>query len=252
MPVDNSGWITLHPGEFYLLWRTLELGDLPSVLGVPRVGAAESYRAELIALADESLAGRGLGTVRAPDRDVVHLLRTLAEPDLSVDLSVSGADLAFRSYGAIGERGAVTVGTSGEDVLLGPVRPAELIPTMFEALPDAEAGPGAPANVGYADYRRACRAGDHDGASGFLDVLREAGVRSSQAAMFLRAIEGRRAGGYVGATSRTRGRTPGTVNWVDTEQGRYALRKLGDWVSVTPADTARLRGMAEEMVGDLT
>lgn len=249
---ENSGWITLHPGEFYLLWRTLQLGDPPSVLGVPRVGATESYRAELISLADDALAERGLGTVRSPDRDVEDLLRTLAEPDVSVDLSASGADASFRSYGAVGERGAATAGTSGEDVLVGPVRPGELIPTMFAALPDVDAGPGAPANVGFADYRRACRAGEHEGASGFLDALRDAGVRSSEAATVLRAVEGRRAGGYVGATSRTHGRTPGTVNWVDTEQGRYALRKLGDWVTVTPADVTRLRGMAEEMVDDLT
>ncbi|MBB3662467.1 MULTISPECIES: ESX secretion-associated protein EspG [Prauserella salsuginis group] len=249
---EASGWITLHPGEFYLLWRTLELGDMPTVLGVPRAGATESYRAELIALADESLADRGLGTVRSPDRDLADLLRTLAAPDVSVDLNASGADTSFRSYGVIRERGAVAARTSGQEVLVGPVRPAELIPTMFGALPEVEAGSGAPANVGYADYRRACRAGDHEGASGFLDALAEAGVRSSQASMFLRAIEGRRAGGYVGATSRTRGRTPGTVNWVDTEHGRYALRKLGDWVTVTPADAARLRGMAEEMVDDLT
>ncbi|GAA1252332.1 ESX secretion-associated protein EspG [Prauserella halophila] len=249
---ESSGWITLHPGEFYLLWRTLELGDPPVVLDVPRAGATESHRAELVGLAGESLAGRGLGTMTAPDRDLVDLLRTLANPDVSVDLSASGADVSFRSYGAIGERGAVTVGTSGEDVLVGPVRPDQLIPTMLEALPDVEAAPGAPANVGFAEYRRACRAGEAEGASGFLDALREAGVRSSQAAMFLRAVEGRRAGGYVGATSRTRGRTQGTVNWVDTEHGRYALRKLGDWVTVTPADVARLRGMAEEMVDDLT
>ncbi|KMS88399.1 ESX secretion-associated protein EspG [Prauserella rugosa] len=248
---ESSGWITLHPGEFYLLWRQLGLGDPPAVLDVPAVGRTAEYRERLVAMADESLAGRGLGTVSNPDPDLAELLHTLAAPDIGVDLTAVGPDVAFRAYGAITGHGVVTAGTSGAEVLLGPVLRGELIPRMFEALPSLEAGPGAPANVGYADYRRACRAGERDGASGFLDSLRAAGVRSSEAATFLRAVEGRRSGGYVGATSAVRGRTPSTVNWVDTEQGRYVLRRVGDWVAVTPADMARLRSMTEEMVTDL-
>ncbi|OLT39103.1 hypothetical protein BJF85_07835 [Saccharomonospora sp. CUA-673] len=249
---ENTGWITLHPGEFYLLWRGLGLGETPAVLEVPPVGRTAEYRAELTALVDDSLSGRDLGTVGRPDADLEHLLRTLAEPEVSVDLVASGADVTFRSFGAIAERGAATVGTSGEEVLLGPVRRGELVDRMLEALADVDAGPGAPGNVGHADYLRACKAGTREGASGFLDVLREAGVRSSEAATFLRAVEGRRSGGYVGASSVARGRTPSTVNWVDTDQGRYVLRMVGDWVTVTPADRARLRAMAQEMVDDLT
>ncbi|MFC4005000.1 ESX secretion-associated protein EspG [Prauserella oleivorans] len=248
---ESTGWVTLHPGELYLLWTELGLGELPDVLEIPHVGRTAAARAELIAIADEALAGRGLGTVARPAPDLEELLRALAAPELTVDMRAVGQDRSFRAVGAIGRFGVVTIGVAEGDVRLGPVERAELVGTILGALSPLPAGPGGPGNARFADYRRACRAAEHEGAGGFLDVLRGAGVRSSEAGTFLRAIEGRAAGGYLGATSTAHGRSPGTVNWVDTEQGRYVLRRHGDWVTVTPADLARLHSMAEEMVADL-
>jgi hypothetical protein len=42
------------------------------------------------------------------------------------------------------------------------------------------------------------------------------------------------------------------LGWVDTEDGRYALHRKGEWVMATPVDAPRLRAMGEELLADLT
>jgi hypothetical protein len=248
----ESGWITLDPAEFYLLWTELQLGEPPVVLGIAPIGRTASARGSLIEAADRALTGRDLGRVSQPPPDLEDLLLALASPKLSLDLEITGAATSFRALGVDGPRGAVTAGTAGEEVQLGPVRAPALAATMLEAAGSMPAGTGSPGNVRIADFSRACRAGESAGADGFLGVLRHVGVRPPEANTVLRAVTGARAGGRFGASARGRGdswiRTPATVNWVDTDDGRYALRRNGDWVTVTPVDPPRLLSMTEEMV----
>lgn len=252
----DSGWITLHPGEFYLLWTELDLGELPAVLGIAAAGRTAASRAELVAMASGSLADRDLGTVSQPARDLEAMLYALALPERSLDLDITGASASFRAVGADGPRGTVTAGASDTEVRLGPVSPSALVATMLDAAPPQPAGTGSPGNVRVADYLRACRVGEHGGADGFLRVLREAGARPSEANTFLRAVTGAVGGGRFGASASRRDgswiRTPAPVNWVDTDTGRYALRRRGDWVTVTPVDAQRLLTMTEEMVAGVS
>ncbi|PXY34984.1 ESX secretion-associated protein EspG [Prauserella sp. PE36] len=248
---ESTGWISLHPGELYLVWTELGLGELPAVLAIPHVGRTAAARAELVAIADRALAERGLGTVARPAPDLADLLRALAAPELSLDLELTGDGPVFRGVGAAGAYGDVTAGVADAEVRLGPVRRTALVETMLTAVSPLQAGTGSPGNIRFADYRRACRVAEHEGSAGFLDVLRDAGVRPVEANTLLRAVTGRSGSGRFGASTRARGRAPSTVNWVDTEQGRYALRRRGDWVTVTPVDPARLLTMAQEMASDL-
>ncbi|MEU6641271.1 ESX secretion-associated protein EspG [Saccharomonospora sp. NPDC046836] len=249
---DASGWISLHPGELYLIWTELGLGALPTVLDIPHVGRTAAARAELVELADRALGDRDLGTVARPAADLAAMLHALASPQLLLDLQVTGPGVSFRAVGAAGPHGAVTAGVADGDVRIGPVHTQALVATMLDATSPLPAGVGSPGNVRLADYRRACRAGEYEGAAGFVETLRGAGVRPAEANTFARAVSGRVGGGQLGAGSRERGRASSTVNWVDTEDGRYTLRQHGDWVTVTPVDPGRLRSMAEEMLGDLT
>jgi hypothetical protein len=43
-----------------------------------------------------------------------------------------------------------------------------------------------------------------------------------------------------------------TVSWMDTPAGRYAVRRSGEWITVTPVTPARLVVMAEETVTPLS
>ncbi|GAB3494001.1 ESX secretion-associated protein EspG [Amycolatopsis cihanbeyliensis] len=251
----DSGWIQLYPGEFFLLWSELGLGDPPPTLGIRQIGRTAAARARLIEGASGTLAERDLGTVTEPARDLAGLLRQLGESELRVDLEVERADFAFRAVAASGRRGAVTAGFAGAELRIGPVRPANLVPTMLEVLTPLDAGVGSPANVRVGDYTRACAEGERGGTDGFIGVLRDAGVRPPEVNTLVRAVARRAGGGQLGGSVRTGAgrwvRAPSPVGWVDTEEGRFALRRNGDWVTVTPVDLPRLHAMAEELVADL-
>lgn len=251
----ESGWIRLHPAEFFLIWSALDLGEVPAGLGIPHIGRTPAGRARLVESASHSLAERDLGTVAEPARDLATMLRALARPELALDLHVEGDGFAFHSVSADGPLGAVSAGVAEEELRIGSVRRPIMVMTMFDALAPAPAGKGNPANVRVEDYLAACAAGERDGVEGFKDVLQAARVRPAEIHALARALTQRTGGGQFGASVLSRSgrwtRTPTTVNWVDTPDGRYALQRNHDWVTVTPVDPARLRGMAEELVADL-
>ncbi|MQA08361.1 MAG: ESX secretion-associated protein EspG [Pseudonocardiaceae bacterium] len=251
---ENSGWIQLHSAEFFLLWSVAGFGEVPVALGIGHVGRTPGRRAELIAQADESLAARELGTVAVPARDLAGYLRALAEPELAVDLHAEGRGPELRAMSSVGAEGSAAAAVVGSEVRVGPVSPDGTVPALLEALPAVPPGPGRGANVRWVDYRRACTEGQRDGTPGFVEALRDAGLRAPEANTVMRAISGRVGGGQLGAGTRTpRGwaRASDTVNWVDTEEGRYAVRRGGEWVMVTPVDVPQLVAMADEMVADL-
>jgi hypothetical protein len=251
----DSGWIQLSSVEFVLLWSALGLGEPPLVLGIRPVGRTRARRAELVEQASPYLAARDLGTVAEPARDLAIVLRTLGSDGVSVDLRVHGEGAPLYGYAVANGRGAAAVARVGDEVRIGSVSPAGLAGALLGSLPPLPAGSERPANVALPDYLAACAEGERDGVSGFLRVLHGAGVRGSDAATVSSVLTTRRGGGQLGATGRDRRgavlRAPGTVNWVDTPDGRYALRRNGGWVTVTPVDLARLTAMAEEMLAEV-
>ncbi|MDV6012400.1 ESX secretion-associated protein EspG [Haloechinothrix sp. LS1_15] len=251
----DTGWIQLHHGEFFLLWSALELGELPAVLGVPHIGRTPPARARFAEAAGAALAERDLGTVERPAPDLRRYLEALAGGNRACELHIDTADAALRAVGVPG-RECVIVASAGTEIRLGPVRETRMAATMLDVVPPAGAGPGAPANVAVDVFTRACRVGEREGVEGFKEALRDGGVRGAEVGVIARAIGGRAAGGRLEARSRDGGARwrwlPETLNWVDTADGRFALRKQGEWLTVTPADHARLLGMAEDMLGSLT
>lgn len=248
----DSGWISLHPGEFHLLWNGLGFGEVPTALDIPAAGRTSAARAALRDAADRSLAERGLGTLTLPAADVVELLEVLAHPAVRLDLEILSEGGAFRAIGASGPRGHATAGLAdGEfEVRMGRQSGSGLVAAMFGAVESSPAGTGTPGNVPVADYLRACRTGEHGGADGFLQAIREAGARPPEANTFLRATGTAHSVGRFGVSTKGGGgswRRVGTVNWVDTREGRYALRRRDGWVTVTPVDGPRLLSMAEEL-----
>ncbi|MET0135300.1 MAG: ESX secretion-associated protein EspG [Kibdelosporangium sp.] len=238
----NSGWIQLSAAEFVLLWSALDLGPVPLALGIPNIGRTPRTRAALVDQASGTLAGRDLGTVRAPARDLAVVLRLLADHQVLMDLTVDGQESSLAAIAGSGPRGSAVAARVSDEVRIGPVeRPAS---ALLDAVVPLQPGPGAPVNLRAADFEAACASGARDGVSGFVALLGRAGVRQGDANVVARALTGRLGGGRFGVT---RGRDRSALAWVDTAEGRYALRSVDGWVSVTPVDPPRLAAMAGEM-----
>ncbi|MGB3442276.1 MAG: ESX secretion-associated protein EspG [Actinophytocola sp.] len=242
----GSGWIQLSVVELYLLWSAMGLGPVPEVLDVLHVGRTRDRRAELVEEASRALTARDLGTVETPARDLAAMLRSLGSPSASLDMRVYGTGSPLFAFAAVGGPGAAIAARVGDEVRLGAVRATALASSLLGSLTQLPAAAGRPVNVSAADYEAACAEGAEEGVSGFTRTLHAAGVRAEEVSTLTQALTSRTGGGQLGATGRTR--TYSLVNWLDTPEGRYALRRNGAWVTLTPADTTRLTAMAEEML----
>jgi len=244
-----SGWIQLSVVELYLLWSTMGLGPTPEVLDVLQVGRTRARRAELVEESSRALADRDLGTVETPARDLAGMLRSLGNPAASLDMRVYGTGDPLFAFAATGSSGAAVAARVGSEVRVGAVRSTALASSLMGSLTQLPAATARPANVSAADYEAACAEGATEGVSGFTRTLHAAGVRAEEVSTFTQALTTRTGGGQLGATGRAR--THSLVNWLDTPEGRYALRRNGAWITLTPADTTRLTAMAEEMLSDV-
>jgi hypothetical protein len=245
----GSGWIQLSAVEFYLLWSTMGLGETPEVLDVLHVGRTRARRAELVEETSVALADRDLGTVTAPARDLGGMLHALGTCVSSLDMRVYGTGAPLFAFAGASPAGAALAARVGDEVRLGTVRSTALAQSMLGSLTPLPAATGSPVNVNAADYEEACAEGEYDGASGFSRILQAAGVRHADVSMLAHALTTRIGGGQLGATGRVRAYS--VVSWLDTPDGRYALRRNGEWITITPADTLRLTSMAEEMLADV-
>jgi hypothetical protein len=244
----GSGWIQLSAVECSLLWSALDLGETPEVLDLLHVGRTPARRAELVAATSHALAARDLGSVTAPARDLAAMLRSLGSATVSLDMRVYGAGVPLFAFAGAGSAGAAVAARVGDEVRLGAVRATALVPALLGSLTPMPAATARPANVRVADYTAACAEAAADGVSAFVRVLHAAGVRPAEAGTLAQALTSRSGGGQLGVGA---GRSRGVVNWLDTDDGRYALRRNGEWITITPADTARLTSMTEELLADL-
>ena len=232
-------WLRLSDAEFFLLWDAAGLGEPPAVLNVRHLGRTRAERARLAEDASDDLLDRGLGTVRKPVDDLADALFALGHRELTLALAVEWSQGQYRAIAGRGPEGAGIAVAVNDTVALRTLRPATLVDAIIDEVPSTPAGPGVTANVAWADYLRACREGELDGTDGFLWVLRETGLRDAEARTIARAVVDRNAEGQLDIGQRT-GRATETITWVDTPDGRYLLRRRNDWLSVIPADLAKL------------
>jgi hypothetical protein len=245
-----SGWIQLSSTEFFLLWDAIGAGEPPAALEVGHLGRTRESRAAMTGEASHALAGRDIGTVQDPARDLAGILRTLATGQVTLDLRVLGEGSPLVGYAASNGRSAAAAARVDGEIRLGAVPPSALAGALLGSLAPLPAGTGRPVNVSAADYADACAEGERDGVPGFVRVLQSAGLRQADASVVATALTTRRGGGQLGASSGGR-RASSIVSWLDTGDGRYALRRHGAWLTVTPADLPRLTAMADEMVAEV-
>jgi EspG family len=232
-----------------ILWDDLRLGQLPFPLEVRSHGETVGVRAQIRAAVYADLVSRGLATGTRPDDGLVEKLRLLAEPQVSVDLvallDLSDTEPLMALAVARGRHGLVATQRKLTVSLRG-MRGELVVATLVDMLPRTPAGQDKSVTRPAAAFQKS-RNLVHAGG-----VLRTVtGPDSGRAARpVLRA-------GQLGVTrideSGRRQREPG-IGWFDTEEGRYATTITAgpdgaDWVTVWPADNARLAHRLSEAVG---
>jgi hypothetical protein len=238
-------WLRLSEGEFYLLWDAAGIGEPPAVLNLRHLGRTRAERARLADEASVDLRDRGLGTVGTPVAELADALLAIGHRELTLTLGVAWSDGQYRAIAGRGPEGAAIAVLANDTVAVRTLRPATLVDAIVDEVPPAPAGPGVTANVAWTDYLRACREGEHEGTDGFLWELREAGLRVPEARTIARAVVDRHGAGQLDISHRA-SRPIETINWVDTPDGRYLLRRRDQWLSVIPADLPKLSQLISE------
>lgn len=239
--------------EFDLLWADLGPGGPPPYpFDVPAHGATHAERDDLGVRVFAGLAEAGLTDGDDVDPALADLVVLLGAPSLSVDALVLG-EAPWRLLAAARDAAGVLAVLDERDLVLEPLRPADLVPAVARMLGDVAAGPGDQLRLPRATYSAAMDAYARSGYDAFERALGAAGITGRAVRPLATLVTAERyAAGQLAATGPA-GRTP-VLAWFDTAAGRYAVTPeavAGEpWVTVTPADGAWLADRLARMVDD--
>ncbi|HWD02957.1 MAG TPA: ESX secretion-associated protein EspG [Amycolatopsis sp.] len=225
--------IRLSASAFDVVWTDLGLGPVPVPLAVPSVGATVEEREAIRAEVYRGLGERGLFDGRlAPELE--HRLRVLGSATRYVTceaLADMTADTPFRAVAAARGRSAVVAVQPERTVGLREIGESELASSIVGLLPLLSAGLGHGVTLPASgwDHGSPARARQADE----LATIQERPVFA--------------AGQFTAYTRAARGPLTrlGGLTWFDTDAGAYtttltASRGDQPWVTVSPADSARL------------
>lgn len=242
--------------EFDILWSDLGGGNAPYPLEVSGHGATFGERDAIRAEVYEGLRAKGLFGDRLHE-GLEGLFGVLARPRVSVDVTgYSGGPL--RALAARTKRTAVLVAMIDGDVELTAIRPTALVGSVVGLLPDAELGGGPAMSVRFSDLQKVTSEDEAEVETGLFDeeterdaLVRE-GVSGENATWLVRMADNRTGGGQFGVSVHESGtgecRSPTLVTWFDTDTGRYLMVRKGDWLSIAPADHARIANRLGEVL----
>ena len=245
--------------EFDFIWEHLGVGEQPYPLAVASHGYTMDERAELRTQVRESLRAKGLhdGTRLSPRLE--EQLTLLAHNRFAVDAQLSVGEYVRVLAAADGTVGVLAAQTD-EEIRVAPVREGRLVPAVMTMLPDEKPGPGGPARLPKAAFDEAVDEFARGGYAALERALTTAGVTGRELRTVLTLVESARHGGGQVAANRVdnlgrRARTS-VVNWFDTSAGRYlAYTETGQdrvgWLTVAPADTARVEQRLAELTAAL-
>ncbi|GLY66743.1 ESX secretion-associated protein EspG [Amycolatopsis taiwanensis] len=238
--------------EFDILWGQLGFDRMPYPLDVPRTGRTMEERAELTTEVYRGLRERGLATGNRIDPDLEALLRLLASYHVAID-AVGHLGHPFRALVAADRTTGVLAVLTGGELWLTQIRRTALAMAIVGVLPEAAAGPGRSISV---PYQAIAEAADPpmDAYGDPVDeheVLTEAGLSPSDADLLVELADQRRAGGQFGVSAGPRERMSTLVTWFDTDRGRYLMVNEDSWVSIGPADNARIEQRVASVLSEV-
>ncbi|HVW40745.1 MAG TPA: ESX secretion-associated protein EspG [Amycolatopsis sp.] len=239
--------IEISASAFDIVWDDLGGAPVPPPLDVPSVGATERERAEIRSAVYGNLAGRGLFDGRL-DPVLAERLEILAGAQVYVECEGLVDGRLLRAVAAAGGKRGVLAAQPSRTIGLSPIRVTEVFAAVVDLLP-WEPGPGygvtLPAAVLRGDVEDPVF-GNGRGSAAYEQQIRE-----------VLAIEARPvlAAGHFSVRVRDAGRLrrAGGVSWFRTDVGTYfgsvAPGRGGqDWVTVAPADCARVAARLAEFV----
>ncbi|GAB3477304.1 ESX secretion-associated protein EspG [Amycolatopsis cihanbeyliensis] len=248
--------IRVSASAFDILWTDLGYSTRPGPLAVRSVGETEQERTDIRAAVYDNLAERGLFADGRLDPVLEDRLAALATAEVYVECEAL-VDIAdgepLRAVAAAGGARAVLAVQPRQTIGLSEIRDTELVPAAVGVLPELEPGPG------YGISLPAARLG-----GGMTDPVFDEGGEGEkstpyqQQAREVLAIQARPVfgAGQFSVRARERGgkvRRLGGVSWFVTDVGAYlgtvAPGRGGqDWMSVAPADSARLVGKLSDIL----
>ncbi|WAL63670.1 ESX secretion-associated protein EspG [Amycolatopsis cynarae] len=249
--------IEVSASAFDILWQDLDFRcPPPPPLSVPGVGATARERDEIRETVYANLAARGLAAGGRPDPVLRERLTELAEARMYVEceaLPALGDETPLRAVAAIAGKRGVLAAQPSRTIGLSSLRDGEVFSSIVGLLAPWEPGPGfgisLPAEVlGASLADPVFSAGAGAGSAACERQLRE--VLAIQA----RPVSG--AGQFsVRVREGSRLRRVGGVSWFRTDVGTYfgtvePGRGGRDWVSLLPADAARVAGRLAEFAAD--
>jgi hypothetical protein len=240
--------------EFDLLWEELGEGAPPPYpLEIPSHGATLEERDELDDEVFAGLQAAGLAEDDEVAEELARPLRVLAKPSYSVDLMVVGAE-RLRAIAAAGRHHAVLAAQDEQDVALEPLRPVDLVDAMLHVIGDVPAGAGERVSLPRAAYAAAMDAYARKGYTAFEEALTSAGITGRAVRPVATMVSAPRTVAGQFAANGPGGRSA-VLNWLDTDEGRYAIvidsKDVEPWVTVTPADVSWLANQLGELLNSV-
>lgn len=244
--------VSLSQWEFDVLWSTMDAGPPPFPLRASVHGETIPEWERMRSAAYEELRARGL---LGPRQDVTELLTLLTKPSTIVDVA-GYADGPLEAVATAKGRDAVLATTRGDQIGLSWIRPTALVDAVVGELPNNSAGSGRSISVRHADVLRAVSDEDDEdnplGDDSELDALVRNGISTQDAVQILSIAENRVSGGQIGVSVARRvgglRRASVLATWFDTHDGRYLLVRDGEWMSIMPADSARIARRVQEIL----
>ncbi|MFI7122005.1 ESX secretion-associated protein EspG [Amycolatopsis sp. NPDC049868] len=215
--------------EFGVLWRALELGEVPPPLKAPFADADAAQVAALTAEVYRELADREVVSGTDVDTDLVELLRLLGKYRASIEV-VGDVGYPFRALAAVGHEAGVLAAQAGGELWITRIEPTALVPAIVGMLPAAGPGPGTPMRV----HHSAARAED-DVLEFFADLVEEGPADAATGGLSV-LLARRHAVGRFGFSAADHHRSAAVVPWFDTEQGRYLMIAEDGLLTVSSAD----------------
>ncbi len=245
--------------ELDVIGDALQLDVRPFPFDFPVHGDMIEDRVRLIQVAQRTLTAKGLIEGSRFADIVEDTLGVFARGRLAIAVlgTVAGRPTCARAV--TDDRTAVLATQHGQTIRFDPITPPSMVRAVLALLPPAHPGPGQSVTMTTEPPAGTWRpTPDDDQTGGYLQSSRAHGDSAGvQRAMIDEIMRRPRIGsGYFAVTVRGRnGResTPLTMNWLDTDSGRYVVipNTAADGrthITYTPADQARLEQSLSHLV----
>lgn len=250
--------VVLSALEFDVLWAGARFPRRHVVLDVPSPGATHSERAKLEAQAWASLGERGLAKGTRADSELADQLALLANPQQSVDVWV-WTDRQIRALATSTGNNALLAVVDNDQVWLIPARPTSFAQSAVSVAGECPAGEGRSVSLPL-DTLRAAEQEVGGEPAAIITALNRRGIALPDAQELAAMFTNIRARGQFGAQRTLRDgrirRADRVIAFHDTDWGRYLYLARAEggrapWVTVTPANNARIAENVAELLDEL-